>query len=71
MGRLGILGMFAPSVRVAFAYAGAPGVVGSPGYAEMNCTLPRWTDVGLRAGPSGYAAYPFSTVTGPSSRVSE
>lgn len=30
IGRLGILGMFSPSVRVAFSYAGYPGVVGSP-----------------------------------------
>jgi hypothetical protein len=41
MGRLGILGMLEPSVRVAFLYAGTPGVVGSPGYELRYCTDPR------------------------------
>lgn len=36
MGKLGIFGMFSPSVRVAFSYAGYPGVVGSPKYHVLE-----------------------------------
>ena len=54
IGKLGIDGMFSPSVRFASSYDGNPGVVGSPGYMERNCTEPRWTECGLRAGPCGY-----------------
>jgi hypothetical protein len=43
MGREGIEGKLPPSSRVAFLYAGLPGVVGSPGYLERNWTEPRCT----------------------------
>ena len=53
--------------RVAFRYDGSSGVDGSPGMIDNAWTLPRCTLLGCRAGPSGYALYPFASVMVPSS----
>ena len=53
MGKLGMVGLLPPSILVLFSYEGYPGVEGSPGYSDKNCTEPRCTEVGLRAGPWG------------------